>query len=159
MKGSNLRYFVIWPKMAKVPVVRWWRSELSYMKLAVVFFLHIDSSDMQTCSFSPCQVSHCCQVDLFGLIHFMHPGTLVCISLILKQSIVVKVCNRANGFIFSGSKCNSFFAEALQFTNEAVCTNNVHNMKTSLHYLIAAFGALYILSADIYWAALNSLRI
>lgn len=32
-------------------------------------------------------------------------------------------------------------------------------MKTSLHYLIAAFGALYILSADIYWAALNSLRI
>lgn len=83
----------------------------------------------------------------------------MCISLILKQSIVVKVCNRANGFIFSDSKCNSFFAEALQFTNEVVCTNNVRNMKTSLHYLIAAFGLLYILSADIYWAALNSLRI
>lgn len=79
------------------------------------------------------------------------------ISLMLKQSIVVKVCNGTNGFIFSDSKCNSFVAEALQFTNEAVCTNNVHHIKTSIHYLIAAFGALYILSADIYWAALNSL--
>lgn len=36
-----------WPSVAKVPVVRWWHSELSYRKLAI----NINSSHMQICSF------------------------------------------------------------------------------------------------------------
>lgn len=118
---------VIWPRIAKVPVVCWWRSELSYIKLPVVFlYWLIKYADMIILLMPG---SPCCQVDLFGLIHFKHPEPLMCISWVLKQSIVVKVCNIANGFIFFDSKCNLLVVDALQFTNKAVCTNYAHEYK------------------------------